>query len=294
MASSSWEPPCPSCQLSRASSASTAICSRSRAARRPADGAGLIRVHGPTSSAAGSRRTTWPDTACGHAYSESTPTSSTRCSPSSPQQPSVPSAAGGRSRVDLHPCSTPRSAPLRTSVGALLGGRGYARSCEPSTLVGPPKLDNTPAARSSRDRSASLPHRTRQRAGRRWPRLDQQAGCPQEPDERHDSRQRAAPGGRPEKSKTLTVWACPRGLPGPGPRLRSPRGRVARAGPTQRSDPVARHVRSSLPQARWRHRRSSPDSLPGTPWTRIAGPAVRRCRVPRPVCVVTIPGRCAP
>jgi hypothetical protein len=117
---------------------------------------------------------------------------------------------------------------------------------------------------------------------------------PQEPDERHDSRQRAAPGGRPEKSKTLTVWACPRGLPGPGPRLHSPRGRVARAGPTQRSDPVARRVRSSLPQARWRHRRSSPDSLPGTPWTRSAGPAVRRCRVPRPVCVVTIPGRCAP
>lgn len=117
---------------------------------------------------------------------------------------------------------------------------------------------------------------------------------PQEADERHDSRQRAAPGGRPEKSKTLTVWACPRGLPGPGPRLRSPRGRVARAGPTQRSDPVARRVRSSLPQARWRHRRSSPDSLPGTPWTRSAGPAVRRCRVPRPVCVVTIPGRCAP
>ena len=117
---------------------------------------------------------------------------------------------------------------------------------------------------------------------------------PQEPDERHDSRQLADPGGRPEKSKTLTVWACPRGLPGPCPRLRSPRGRVARAGPTQRSDPVARRVRSSLPQARWRHRRSSPDSLPGTPWTRSAGPAVRQCRVPRPVCVVTIPGRCAP
>jgi len=68
--------------------------------RRPVDGAGLIRVHGPTSSAAGSRRTTWPDTAWGHAYSESTPMSSTRCSPSSLQQPSVPSAAGGRSRVD--------------------------------------------------------------------------------------------------------------------------------------------------------------------------------------------------
>jgi len=32
---------------------------------------------------------------------------------------------------------------------------------------------------------------------------------PQEPDERHDSRQRAAPGGRPEKSKTLTGLGLP-------------------------------------------------------------------------------------
>ena len=97
-----------------------------------------------------------------------------------------------------------------------------------------------------------------------------------------------------ERIKTLTFWACSRVLPGTGPRLRSPGPRVASASPTQRSDPVAQRVRSSLSPARRRHRRSSPDSPPGTPWTHSAGPAVRRCQAPRPVCVVTIPGRCAP
>ena len=128
VASSSWEPPCPSCQLSRASSASTAICSRSRAARRPVDGAGLIRVHGPTSSAAGSRRTTWPDTACGHIYSESTPMSSTRCSPSSLQRagrrwPRLDQQAGWSARAGR----ASRFETARRSYAAL-GSRSSARS----------------------------------------------------------------------------------------------------------------------------------------------------------------------
>ena len=37
------------------------------------------------------------------------------------------------------------------------------------------------------------------------PELINKPAGPQEPDERHDSRQRAGFGGRPEKSKTLTV-----------------------------------------------------------------------------------------